>query len=146
MRTGRQIAFRRWTGRIAAAAGILAAATALAGSAAAQNRLTVDPHSFYGSIAYSPSDGRWGYSYDYRSEGESVQVALNHCRKSGGRSCRTVLWFRNGCAAVAIAGSNSKFAVKSEIRRDDSEAVARRLCQEAYGRTCTIKVWACTSR
>ena len=146
MQTDGKTARRRRTGRLAVAAGIVAAATGFSCPAAAQNRLTVDPYSYYGSIAYSPSDGRWGYSYDYRSEGESVQVALNHCRKSGGRSCRTVLWFRNGCAAVAIAGSNSKFAVKSEIRRADSEAVARRLCQEAYGRTCTIKVWACTSR
>ncbi len=123
----------------------LAAIMGFGGSAVAQNRLPVNPNDKYGSIAYSPADGRSGYSYDYRTEAEAVQAAMGYCRQDGGKSCRTVMWVSNGCGAIAIAGKNRDFAVANGKYRPEAEANALRFCQQDFRRSCTIKVWVCTS-
>lgn len=111
----------------------------------AQNRLPVDPTADYGSIAFSPVDGRWGHSYNYRSEAEAVRVAMDYCRNGGGRSCRTVVWVSNGCGAVAVAGGNRNFVAANGKYRPEAESNALARCRGVYGRSCTIKVWVCTS-
>ncbi|MEX0842159.1 MAG: DUF4189 domain-containing protein [Xanthobacteraceae bacterium] len=133
------------TARRIAGALTLVAMVSFGGSAPAQNRLPVDPTADYGSIAYSPTDGRSGYSYNYRSEGEAVQVAMGYCRQDGGKACRTVVWVSNGCGAVAIAGSNRNFVAANGKYQPEAESTALSLCQQSYGRSCTIKVWVCTS-
>ena len=133
------------TARMIAGALGHAAIIGFAAAAPAQFRLPVDPTADYGSIAYSPADGRSGYSYNYGSEGEAVRVAMGHCRNGGGRDCRTAVWVSNGCGAVAIAGSNRNFVAANGKYRPEAEAHALALCRHSYGRSCTIKVWVCTS-
>ena len=133
-------AARRIAGALA-----LTAITGFGGAAPAQNRLPIDPTADYGSIAYSPADGRSGYSYNYRSEREAVDVAMGYCRQDGGNSCRTAIWVSNGCGAVAIAGSYRNFVAANGKYRPEAESNALSRCQNHFRRACTIQVWVCTS-
>ncbi len=59
---------------------------------------------YYGAIAYSPSNGARGWSYDYATRGAAEQRAQSECAQHGS-GCKVILWFRNACGALAI-GSN----------------------------------------
>ena len=123
----------------------LGAIIGFGGSVWAQNQLPVDPTADYGAISYSPTDGRWGHSYNYRSEEKARGVAKQHCRDGGGGDCRSVLVVSNGCGAVAIAGKNRDFVAANGKYRPEAESNALNLCRKRFGRSCTIKVWVCTS-
>jgi hypothetical protein len=127
------------------ALGIVVLVPQLATGARGQNQLRVDPTADYGSVAYSPADGRWGYSYNYGTERAAVQAAMGNCRDAGGRGCRTVVWVANGCGAVAIAGRNREFTVATGKYRQNAESNALQRCRDRYGKSCTVKVWVCTS-
>ena len=55
----------------------------------------------FGAIAYSLDAQAYGLSIDRASRAEAEKTALSIC--SGRASdCQLVLWFRNGCGAMAI--------------------------------------------
>ena len=95
----------------------------------------------YGAIAYSSSSGGWGYSYNYGSRGAAERRALRECRVRGG-GCRTVVWFRNACGALASGRGNAY-----GWSWNTSRAVARRRAmRECRARTsgCRIRVDVCS--
>jgi hypothetical protein len=59
----------------------------------------------YGAIAYSPTTGRWGYSYGYRYLSGAQGDALIRC---GSTDARVVVWVQNGWAALAV-GDNGAY-------------------------------------
>ena len=105
-----------------------------AGTVAAQNN--------YGAIAYSPSTGAHGWSYDYGSRAAAEDVALSACRRHAG-DCLIPIWFRNACGALAV-GSNGYGSGWGSNRRL-AENFALRSCRQRTG-GCWIKRWACTTR
>ncbi len=83
---------------ILAAAGCALAITAPAAQAAPYN---------YGAIALSTSTGLIGYSYDYPDSSSAKARAVRSC---GAGDCEVVVWFANGCGAVAYSNSTGNYS------------------------------------
>ncbi len=106
-------------------------ALALAGPAAADN---------YGAIAYSPSTGANGYSYNYGSQGAAESSAMSRCNAM---DCKIVIWFRDACGALAVGSSG--YGSSWATTRASAEQGAIAECGKFTG-GCATAAWACTSR
>jgi len=95
----------------------------------------------YGAIAYSPSSGAWGYSYNYGSRGAAEGRALRECRVRGS-GCRSIVWFRNACGALASGNGNAYGWAWNTSRA----TARRRALRECRARTsgCRIRVDVCS--
>jgi serine/threonine-protein kinase len=98
----------------------------------------------YGAIAYSQSDRRWGYSYNWDSRYEAEQRALQECSAKG-RACKVVTWFKNNCGALAN-GSNGAYGYAWGPNKEAAIRKATRYCRQQGGTHCTWRCWACNSR
>lgn len=76
--------------------------TTIAGAvlAAAAGPANADAYDYWGAIAISRQTGNTGYSYNYSSAAAAQAQAVSEC---GVADCQTVVWFVNGCGAVAQA-------------------------------------------
>jgi hypothetical protein len=119
-------------GRVAMVA-LACAALAIAGAvpaAAAPAR--------FGAIAVDRASGARGVSWDYPSRVAAETRAVSEC---GRRGCRPVVWFRDGCGAVATNGSRLAWGVAPTKGR--ARALARKACDRSG---CRVIAWGCTSR
>jgi len=96
----------------------------------------------FGAIAYSPSSGARGYSYDYSSRREAEARAMSEC-SANGRGCKTVIWFKNACGALA-RGSNGWGSAWAG-NRGNAERAAIANCSKHTG-GCRVLTWSCTSK
>jgi hypothetical protein len=97
---------------------------------------------WFGAIAYSPSTGAQGYSYDYPDRWSAENRALQECNaRSGG--CRVAVWFRNACGALAVGNSGWGSGWGNNQRRAEAEALG--VCRR-HSRGCSVVRWVCTSR
>lgn len=94
----------------------------------------------WGAIAYSESTGRYGYVYDFASQAEAINAAVEKCRT---QDCRAVVWFKNSCAALAKGGTNYGYSIGETRAVAESKALAE--CRKRGG-SCRIIQWVCTSR
>lgn len=53
----------------------------------------------FGAIAYSKSTGRFGSSWNQSNRFSAERSAMSSCGRS---DCRVLLWFQNGCGALAV--------------------------------------------
>lgn len=120
--------------RITATGAFVLALTFGAAGAAADN---------YGAIAYSPSTGAHGWSYDYNSRSAAESVALANCRKHAG-DCVIPIWFRNACGALAVGAGNG-YGSGWGTSRSIAEGYALKTCRQ-HTSGCAIRRWACTTR
>src|SRR5947199_10838755 len=67
----------------------------------------IDPNKF-AAIAYSPSTGKYGYSYNYASRSAAEKVALQHLPQP---DARIVCWVQAGFCALALGDDKSEFGV-----------------------------------
>lgn len=113
--------------RVAVLAGILIASV---GTAQARGALAIG------------NCGAWGGSWNYDSDDEARDRALNECR---GRNCRVVTSFSGLCAAFAIDRSKSCGAWGWATRESQRQAeiVAIRECENAGGDNCQIRAHFC---
>jgi hypothetical protein len=134
-------------------AGTMLAMTPTAGSAATAGdkqatQPTLERRAYYGAIALA-YDNAAAYSYDFRTKRKAKRVALRKCKRASDYpgTCRTVVWVRNGCAAVAVLrrsnGSVDKYGwgigrTKIRAKRNALRAIP--------GGRDRIRVWVCTSR
>jgi serine/threonine-protein kinase len=116
-------------------------ALALAGVclAVAQPTLAMADDS-YGAIAFSTESGASGHSYNYGSREEAEERALQEC----GSGCEVVLWFKNGCGALAV-GNNNGWGTGWSGSREEAENNALNQCSQQTS-NCDVKVRACTAR
>ena len=82
-----------------------------AAAAAALCALTVSPPAgaaadTYVAIAYSPSDGIYGWANNASTRGDAENAAMSYCVQYGGADCQVAAWTKNGCAALAVAGGS----------------------------------------
>jgi hypothetical protein len=92
----------------------------------------------YGAIAVDRAAGARGVSWDYPSRAAAERRAVAECARAG---CRPVVWFRDGCGAVATDGPRLAWGVAP------TRARARALARHACGRSgCRVIAWGCTSR
>ncbi len=96
----------------------------------------------FGAIAYSPSTGGHGYSFDYSTRHAAERRALRECGRRA-RGCRVAVWFKNGCGALATGSRGWGSGWGTSRNRAYREAL--RVCGRKSGR-CAIRVYACTAR
>ena len=92
----------------------------------------------YGAIAMNKSTGRTGYSYNFHSIEAAESEAILQC----GANCQSMLWFKNGCGAIAF-GHHGRYGAAIGGSRRAAEA---RAVSECGLNSCRPKVWACTDR
>ncbi len=101
---------------------------------------------YYGAIARSPSTWAHGYSYDYANQRAAETRALRECEsQSGTGDCEIMVWFRNGCGALAEASSGAAGSGWG-ANRSLAEDYAMQSCYGVGDRSCQIVRWVCTSR
>jgi hypothetical protein len=93
----------------------------------------------WGSIAFSPSTGATGYSYNYDTRRVAGEWAMSYC---DARDCRIVVNFQNACGAVAV-GRNGGWGADWGPTRSSAEANAIAVCQSHDG-GCRTKRWVCS--
>jgi hypothetical protein len=80
--------------------------------------------SLYGAIAYSPSTGRNGYTYNYNYLGDAENDALAYCDAP---DATIVAWSRNEWCALAVSDDGS-YGYSSGWTKADAEANALSYC------------------
>ena len=98
----------------------------------------------YGAISFSQeSDGGyvWGMSWSYDSERGAKQFASRECRSRGGKNCKDRIWYRNGCGALALGGSNGNGSGRGNSQVE-AERAALESCRKV-NKTCRILKSAC---
>ena len=95
----------------------------------------------YGAIAYSPTTGRYGYSWSYHSRAEAERTALRHTQ-----STDAVVWFgHHTYIALARSGGGSYgFAWNADARVALDKAV--QICRTDGGRDIHVDVVVDTTR
>lgn len=101
-----------------------------------------DARDYFGAYAVAPN-GAYGVSWDYSTRWEATDRAMAECRARA-RGCRSALWFRNACGALAMNNYND-WATAWGTNRGIAQNKARRNCNNRFG-GCYIKHWACTTR
>jgi hypothetical protein len=97
-----------------------------------------DAYNYWGAIAISRQTGKTGYSYNYSSAAAAEARAVSEC---GVADCQTVVWFANGCGAVAQATDLSwGWGWGSSLSTAESYALAG-----TSGNGARIVSWACTT-
>jgi hypothetical protein len=110
----------------------LAIATAVTIPLLASTSQKVLANDYYGAIARSQSTGSHGYSYDYATRNAAETRALRECESySGTGDCQVLVWFSNGCGALAEA-NNGAAGSGWGTDVDLAEYYAMESCQE-YG-------------
>lgn len=97
---------------------------------------------YFGAIAYSRSDRAHGWAKDYASRGEAEKAAVANCEKHG-RDCLAVLWFKNGCGALATGPKGAGWAWDEKQSVADRGAVAA--CAK-HSSACVVTQRVCTTR
>lgn len=93
----------------------------------------------YGAIAYSPRSGSVGYSYNFSTQSGAIRAAMRRCNH---KTCRTYVWFRNACGAVA----DSKRLRRVGFGWSYYRVTAQRIALRKAGRGARLVAWACTAR
>jgi serine/threonine-protein kinase len=94
----------------------------------------------WGSIAYSTSTGRYGFAYDYPTQSQAINAAVERCRV---RDCKAVVWFANSCGAFAKGDGAYGWGIGDSRAVAESKALAE--CRKRGG-GCHIIQWTCTTR
>lgn len=106
----------------------------VSGTAVAQDK--------YGAIAYSNSTTAHAWAKDYSSRDAAEAAAIANCSKHA-NDCRAVLWFMNGCGALAMGKGGPGWGWGESQPLADSAAL--NTCSK-QARACTVKVRVCTTR
>lgn len=101
-------------------------------------------HVRLGAIAYSPSSGAHGYASDYSSQADAEAHALAEC-KSKGDGCKSAIWFRNACGALAV-GPDGSWGSDWGPDQQTAEQNALGQCKKYSRGGCSVIRWACTTR
>lgn len=95
----------------------------------------------FGALAYSPSRGIDGYSFNYKSKAAAQQRAIKQCR-SRAKDCRIVANFRGSCAALAV-GRGLGWGVASGKGRTQVRSRALLACRQ-YTSGCRVQRAVCS--
>ena len=96
----------------------------------------------WGAIAFSPSTGATGYTWENVTEVDAELRALQFCEQNAS-DCETAVTFRNGCGAVAW-GDNGGWG---SWRDTDQESARQGAMNECSMRDdgCEIVRWQCSN-
>lgn len=91
----------------------------------------------YAAIAFSPSSGRSGTSWNYGSQGEAETEAYYQC---GVNDCNTVVWFTQ-CGAIAV-GDGYGYGTGYASSLDTATNTALQYCLN-YTSNCEVTAAYC---
>ena len=83
----------------------------------------------YGAIAYSPSTGRFGSSWNSRSPEGAERQAMSMCNRS---DCRVLMPLANNCGALAVA-RNGGYIWATGATLYDAKLRTSNRCTQKYG-------------
>ena len=90
-----------------------------------------------GAVAY-------GLAWDYPARDDAQEAAMNACLSGGGSDCTVLVWFQNGCGALAV-DQYGMAQGKGARSLDRAEARALQACEAADGVGCAVVVSQCVS-
>jgi hypothetical protein len=97
----------------------------------------------YGAIAYDVSNGRWGYTFNHRSQQGAQADALRRCDSPG---CEIRLTVGAGhCGALATTENRRGYGWAIRPSRDSARFEALENCQKHNAGQCVVRVWECNS-
>ena len=97
----------------------------------------------FGALAYCTTNGSYGFSYNFPSRSEAEARARQECLNySGGANCIVLVWFQNGCGALATGpnGYGSGWGSNQGI----AENYAIQSCSQ-HSANCQVAVTVCSS-
>jgi serine/threonine-protein kinase len=95
---------------------------------------------YFGAIAYSAKSGAQGWSNNHTSREEAEKAALKACRKHA-KDCKAVVWFQNGCGALAV--SSKVYGWGWGTTQNLADAQAMKACGE-HAKHCKVTRRLCT--
>jgi hypothetical protein len=95
----------------------------------------------FGAIAYSPSDGAMGWSYNNSTQLAADNAAMRSC---SGSDCRVVVRFNAACGAVAV-GMNGGWGADTGADSASAEHNAAVACTSYGNPNCRAIRWVCSS-
>jgi serine/threonine-protein kinase len=95
---------------------------------------------YFGAIAYSTRSGANGWAKDHPSREAAERAALAACSKHA-KDCKAVLWFKNGCGALAVSAKAYGWGWGTTQALADGEAI-KACAKHASG--CKVKHQVCT--
>lgn len=96
---------------------------------------------YFGAIAYSPSSGADGWSKDQPSRGAAQRAAVEGCKRHA-EDCKPVVWFKNGCGALAVGGKAYGWGWGKTQALADTEAM--NACSK-HAKSCKVTRKVCTA-
>ena len=96
---------------------------------------------YFGAIAYSAKSGAQGWSNNQPSREEAEKAALTACRKHA-KDCKAVVWFQNGCGALAV--SSKVYGWGWGTTQALADAQAMKACSE-HAKHCKVTRRLCTA-
>lgn len=96
----------------------------------------------YGAIAYGPTSGAWGTSYQWQSRAQAERQAMARCSERG-KDCEVAVWFEHNCGAVATGGVGTVFWGLGD-GVGQARANARDKCVQGGGKDCQVQVSICS--
>ena len=96
----------------------------------------------YGALAFSPSRGVDGYSFNFKTQSAAQRMALQQC-KARARDCRVVANFSRGCAALAV-GRQSGWGAGTGAGRAQARSKAISACRKFASGRCVIQRSVCS--
>ena len=99
---------------------------------------------YFGAIAYSARSGANGWAKDHASREAAEKAALAACSNHA-KDCRAVLWFKNGCGALASGARPHIYGYGWGTTQALADAEALKGCAK-NARDCKLNHQVCTAR
>ncbi len=97
----------------------------------------------YASIAYSPSTGKWAYSYSYGDRWSAEKAAIEACKEE---DARAICWVNEGFAALALGKDKEHWGWGTSYGSDASSAEAANIAiEKCKERTTDVHIVLCLS-
>lgn len=96
---------------------------------------------YFGAIAYSATSGAQGWSNNQPSREAAEKAALKACRRHA-KDCKAVVWFQNGCGALAV--SSKVYGWGWGTTQALADAQAMKACSE-HAKHCKVTRRLCTA-
>lgn len=104
----------------------------------------------FGAIALNVRNQWSGWAIDKKTKKKAKKGAVKHCRKrakavgASPKGCKTVLWVRNGCAAIAVRMKKKEIVkVRGAIATTLEEAKAA--AKKSVGKKAKVHTYICTT-
>ena len=102
----------------------------------------------HGVITFGETDQSngvaYGFAWNFPEKDAAHAEAANACIAGGGTNCIQLVWFHNGCGALAM-DQHGNAQGKSAMTREQAEERALQGCEAAFGAGCNIVGSLCTA-